>query len=185
MTNRLIKAFGIAIGYMIVSLATASSPAKHPIPPITKPYAMDKADNVATIDFWVEKGEIDTRRRLMVALDFPQTEKGAVEDAIQQQNLPIEVQVFLEEGKRRLPVPTEDNDTILATAYGTAVKADHPIAHMHLYATDGKTSNVLIAGFRATRDGHYVAIVRTTQDQPIFKDIKTMLRVDEFYNTGE
>ncbi|WP_266171072.1 hypothetical protein [Dyella subtropica] len=185
MTNRLFKALGITIGCMVGTLAAASSPPRHPIPPITKPYAMDKAGNVAAIDFWVEKGKIDTRRRLMLALDFPQTEKGAVEDAIQQQSLPIEVQVFFEEGGHRVPVPTEDNDTILATAYGAAVKADNPMAHLHLYATDGKTSNVLIAGFRATHDGHYVAVIRTTQDQPVFKDIKTTLRVDEFYNTGE
>jgi len=185
MTNSLFRAFGIAAGCVTWALATASTPPRHPALPITQPYAIDKAGHIATIDFWIEKGKVDTSRRLMLALDFPQTDKGTLEDAIQQQSLPIEAKVFFESGGHRIPVSTEDNAAILSAARGQAPKTDGTVSHLHLYATDGKTSNVLVTGFRVAHEGHYVAVVKTIQDQPLFKGINTVLRMDTFYNPGK
>jgi len=167
-------------GALHASPATTPEP---PAPPVSAPFAMDKAGATARIDFQVSPEQVKGKRRLMVALDFPQTGQGKVEDAIQQNDFPIQVEVFLLSHGESIAVPTQDNQAILQSASGKQQSAE--VAHLHLYGTNGQTSNVLITGFRPSRSGHYYAKVKTVVDLPIFTGIQTTLKVAPFYNTGE
>jgi hypothetical protein len=146
---------------------------------------MDKAGATTRISFSVREGQENLKRRFMVGLDFPQTQNHSIENAIQQKNVPVHVEVFFVDHGETIPIPTEDGEVIVSAANGSKRKASSSLANLHLHAHDGKTSYVLIAGFYLSRYGHYVAVVKTVQDLPMFKNIKTELKVDAFYNTGE
>lgn len=162
--------------------ATSATPPRPSPLPVSAPFAMDKAATSARIDFWVTPEQVKAKRRLMLALDFPQTEHGNVEDAIQQQDIPIQAEVFWVNEGKTTPIPTQDNRAILQNpAQGQQMS----IAHLHLYGTNGHTSNVLITGFYPSGPGHYFATVKTVEDRPVFSGIQTSLRVAPFYNTGE
>jgi len=170
----------------MIGVALHASPATPPQPPalpVSAQFAMDKAGATARIDFQVSPEQAKAKRRLMVALDFPQTARGQIEDAIQQNDFPVRVEVFLLSHGESIAVPTEDNQAILQSAAGH--QDDAKLAHLHLYGTNGHTSNVLIAGFRPARSGHYYAKLKTVVDLPIFAGVQTSLRVAPFYNTGE
>ncbi len=171
-----------ALSIGLTACSAASPPAQHALP-VTKIFAIDKAGSTTTIDFEVVPG-VNIRRRLMVALDFPQTQDWSIEGAIQQQNVSMRIQIFYDDHGKLTPIATQDDASILKSHYpGPAVSAG-TMARLNLYATDGKTSNVLISGFYVTHYGHYKATLTTVQDQPMFKNVKTIVRVDEFYNTG-
>ncbi len=146
---------------------------------------MDKAGQTARIDFSIVEGQANLKRRFMVGLDFPQTQDGSIENVMQQTDVPVQVQVFSVDQGKMVPIPTEDEQTIVAAANGIRTKSDTSFAKLSLYGTDGKTSNVLVAGFYLSHYGHYVAVVKTVQNFPMFTGIKTELKVDQFYNPGE
>lgn len=168
---------------LVMGAALHASPSTPSALPVSTPFAMDKAGASTRIDFQVSAAQVKTGRRLMVALDFPQTGQGHIEDAIQQQDFPVQVEVFLMDNGKPMAVSTEDNRTILQSA--AAKQGDAKLAHLHLYGTDGTTSNVLITGFRPLKPGHYYAKVKTVEDLPVFAGVPTILKVAPFYNTGE
>jgi len=182
--SRIAAQFFGCVGLLATSACSPSPPSHHALP-VMVPFAMDKAGNTTRIDFSVVEGQANLKRRFMVGLDFPQTENGSIENVIQQKSVPVQIQVFSVDQGKMMPIPTQDDDTILASANGHKTKADSPLARLSLYGTDGKTSNVLVAGFYLSHYGHYIAVVKTLQDLLMFNHIKTELKVDEFYNTGE
>lgn len=143
---------------------------------------MARAGASVRIDFTVAQAHLATRRRLMVALDFPQTRDGKLEDLILQQDLPVALNVALVQDGQLTPVPTQDNRAIIEPSQD---RADGDVVNLHLYGHDGSTSSSLLAGFYPPQPGHYTATVRTVQDQPRFEGIQTTVRVSPFYNTGE
>lgn len=120
----------------------------------------------------------------MVALDFPQTEQGLAEDALLQRDIPVRIEVFfINDDGLLTPVPIEDNRAILRPPCKTdGVKK---IAYLHLYGTDGVTSNAVLVRFHPSEPGHYFTTVTTVVDQPAFFGIRTMLKVTPFYNAGK
>ena len=171
--------------WLLTGAACSPSPPVHTALPVMMPFPMDKAGQTARIEFSVVEGQANLKRRFRVGLDFPQTEDGSIENVIQQKDVPVQVQVFSVDQGKMTPIPTQDDQTILAVANGATPKAGNDIANLHLHSHDGTTSHVLVAGFYLSHYGHYVAMVKTVKDQPMFKNIKTELKVDEFYNTGE
>lgn len=145
---------------------------------------MDKAGRSTRIEFSAIEGQANLKRRFMVGLDFPQTENDSIENAIQQKKVPLQIQVFAIDHGQTVAIPTEDDQAIVAAAHGQA-PSNTSLATLNLYGTDGKTSNVLVAGFYLPHYGHYVAVVKTIKDLPMFKNVRTQLKVDAFYNPGE
>jgi hypothetical protein len=175
--------FGLLAG-AACSSTTPSAPSGHALP-VTVPFEMDKAGQTARIEFSVIEGQANLKRRFMVGLDFPQTEDGSIEHVIQQDDVPVQVQVFSVDQGKMTAIPTQDDQGIMAAANGAKTNRESSVAKLDLYAHDGQTSNVLVAGFHLSHYGRYVAVVKTVKDLPMFKNIKTELKVDEFYNTGE
>lgn len=170
---------------MLAGVGCTSTSSANRALPVTAPFAMDKAGNTARIDFSVVEGQANLKRRFMVSLDFPQTENYSIEKIIQQKKVPVHVEVFEVDHGEMKPIPTQDDEAIVAAANGSEGRADTQLATLDLYATDGKTSSVLIAGFYASRYGHYIAVVKTVRDFSMFKNVAIELKVDEFYNTGK
>ena len=175
------------IGFFAGAACSPSTPppSVHQALPVTVPFPMDKAGQTARVEFSIVEGQANLKRRFMVGLDFPQTENDSVENAIQQKTVPLQIQVFAVDQGKMFPIQTEDDQTILAIANGVRTKSNTSFAKLSLYGTDGKTSNVLVAGFYLSHYGHYVAVVKTVQNFPMFSGIKTELKVDQFYNPGE
>ena len=171
--------------WLLTGAACSPSPPVQKALPVTVPFPMDKAGQTARIEFSVVEGQANLKRRFMVGLDFPQTQDGSIEKVIRQQDVPVQVQVFSVDQGKMTPIPTQDDQAITAAANGATTKPDSSVAKLDLYAHDGQTSNVLAAGFYLSHYGHYLAVVKTVKDLPMFKNIKTELKVDEFYNTGE
>lgn len=183
MMNKWVRVVGVLVGSLgLAACFAASPPAQHALL-VTKSFAIDKAGATTTIDFQVVPG-VNIKRRLMVALDFPQTEDGSIEDTIHQGNVSMRIEILYDDRGQLTPIATQDDDAILKSHYAGSFTPSGSLARLHLYAGDGHTSNVLISGFYVTRYGHYKAIVTTVQDLPMFRDVKTVLKVDEFYNTG-
>lgn len=185
--NTALRIAGWLVGclWLLTGAACSPSPPVHKALPVMVPFPMDKAGQTARIEFSVVEGQANLKRRFMVGLDFPQTQDGSIENVIQQKDVPVQVQVFSVDQGKTSPIPTQDEQTILAAANGAKTKMDSSVAKLDLYAHDGQTSTVLVAGFYLSHYGHYVAMVKTVKDLPMFKNIKTKLKVDEFYNTGE
>jgi len=171
--------------WLLTGAVCSPSPPVHKALPVMIPFPMDKAGQTARIEFSIVEGQANLKRRFMVALDFPQTENDSIENVIQQKNVPLQIQVFAVDQGKMVPIQTEDDQTILAVANGVRTKSNPSLAKLSLYGTDGKTSNVLVAGFYLSHYGHYVAVVKTVQNFPMFSGIKTELKVDQFYNPGE
>lgn len=143
---------------------------------------MARAGASARIDFTVTQTHLATRRRLMIALDFPQSQDGKIEDLILQQDVPVALDVVLVQNGQLIAIPVQDNRALLEPSRG---RANDDVVNLHLYGHDGRTSSGLLAGFYPPQPGHYTATVRTIQDQPRFAGIQTTLRITLFYNTGE
>lgn len=185
--NTATRIAGLLFGCFGLLSGAACSPSTpvHQALPVVVPFAMDKAGQTARIEFSVVEGQANLKRRFMVDLDFPQTEDGSIENVIQQKDVPVQIQVFSVDQGKMTPIPTQDEQTILAVANGAKTKTDSSVANLHLHAYQGGASTCLVAGFYLSHYGHYVAVVKTVKDLPMFKNIKTQLKVDEFYNTGE
>jgi len=181
---------GLLFGCIGLFAGAACSPSTPPPPghhalPVTVPFPMDKAGQTARIEFSIVEGQANLKRRFMVGLNFPQTEDGSIENVIQQKDVPVQVQVFSVDQGKMTPIQTQDDQTILAVANGATPKAGNDIANLHLHAYQEGASVCLVTGFYLSHYGHYLAVVKTVKDLPMFKNIKTELKVDEFYNTGE
>jgi hypothetical protein len=185
--NNTSRMAGLLFGCLGLLTGVACSPhaSSHDALPVMVSFPMDKAGQTARIDFSVVEGQANLKRRFMVGLDFPQTQNYSIENVIQQKTVPVHVEVFFVDHGTMTPIVTQDEEAITASANGSKPKTDSSMARLDLYAHDGQTSNVLIAGFYLSHYGRYVAIVKTVKDLPIFKNIKTELKVDKFYNTGE
>ena len=154
--------------------------------PVSLPFAVDTEGKSITIPFDVRQGEVDTKRRLMIALDVPHGPKLPAVDDIQENSRSMRVKIFYDDHGTRVPVETEDDATIVAR------NTDQPLPHsdtsqcrLELYATLDNESHISVCGFYAKRYGHYVAEVSTIEPMPAFKGIATTVRVDQFFNTGE
>lgn len=93
---------------------------------------MARAGASVRIDFTVTQAHLAARRRLMVALDFPQTRDGKLEDLILQQDLPVALNVALVQDGQLTPVPTQDNRAIIEPSRG---HADGDVVNLHCTAT--------------------------------------------------
>lgn len=171
-------------GLLSAAACTSAAPEHHALP-VMVPFNMDKAGNTARIDFSIVEGQANLKRRFMVGLDFPQSADNSIENTIQQKDVPVQVEVFRVDQGKMTPIPTQDDEAIMAAARGSRQGTETQYAKLNLYGIDATKSNVLIAGFYASQYGHYVAVVKTVQDLPMFKNVNTELKVDEFYNTGE
>jgi hypothetical protein len=184
-TSKRIAGWLVGCFWLITGAACSPSPPVNKALPATIAFPMDKAGQTARIDFSVVEGQANLKRRFMVGLDFPQTEDGSIENVIQQEDVTVQVQIFSVDEGRMTPVPTQDDRAMMAIANGAKTGTNSSVAKLDLYAHDGETSNILIAGFHLSHYGHYVAVVKTVKNLLMFKNIKTKLKVDEFYNTGE
>lgn len=175
----------VACLWLLTGAACSPSPPVHKALPVMIPFPMDKAGQTARIEFSIVEGQTNLKRRFLVGLDFPQSQDGSIENVIQQKDVPVQVQVFSVNQGKMTPIPTQDEQTFLAVANGATPKASNDIANLHLHANHGGASVCLVAGFNLSHYGHYLAVVKTVKDLPMFKNVKTELKVDEFYNTGE
>jgi len=130
---------------------------------------MTRAGASARIDFTVTQAHLATRRRLMVALDFPQTQDGKLEDSLLQQDVPVALDVVLVQNGQLIAIPIQDYRALLEPSRG---RANSDVVNLHLYGHDGSTSSGVLAGFYPPQAGHYTAAVRTIQDQPRFAGIR-------------
>ena len=154
--------------------------------PVSVPFAVDTEGKSITIPFDVRQGEINTKRWLMIALDVPHgPDLPAVVD-VRTKARSMRVKIFYDDHGVRIPVETEDDDTVIAR------NTDEPLPHsdmsmcrLDLYGTLDDESHIAVCGFYTTRYGHYVAEVSTIEPLPEFKGVATTIRVDTFYNTGE
>jgi len=154
--------------------------------PVSAPFSIDTEGKSITLPFDVRQGEVDTKRRLMIALDVPYGPKLPAVDDVRMNSRSMRVKVFFDDHGVRVPVETEDDDTVIAR------NTDKPLPHsdmstciLNLYGTLDDESHIAVCGFYAKRYGHYVAEVTTMEPLPAFKGIATTIRVDKFYNTGE
>lgn len=154
--------------------------------PVSVPFAVDAPGEKITIPFDVHEGDVDTKRRLMIALDVPHGPDLPAVDDVRINPRTMRVKVFYDDRGTRVPIETEDDETIIAR------NTDKPMPHgdpatcqLDLYATLDHESHIAVCGFYAKRYGHYVAEVSTVETLPAFKGIATTIRVDAFYNTGE
>jgi hypothetical protein len=154
--------------------------------PVLVPFAIDTEGKSITIPFDVRQGEVDIERGLMVALDVPNgPDLPAVED-VRVNSRSMRVKVFYDDHGVRIPVETEDVETVFARNTGKPQPHSDPsICLLHLYSILDDESHIAVCGFYAKRYGHYVAEVSTIESLPAFKGIVTTILVDEFYNTGK
>ena len=150
------------------------------------PFAVDTAGKRITIPFDVRQSDIDTRHRLMIALDVPRgPELPAVTD-VRINSRSMRVNVFFDDHGVRMPVDVEDDDTVIARNTGKQIPyRERSMCRLDLYGSLDDESHIAICGFNVERLGHYVAEVSITEPLPAFKGIATTLRVDRFYNTGK
>jgi len=154
--------------------------------PVSVPFAVDTEGKSITIPFDVREGEVDTKRRLMIALDVPRGPDLPAVDDVRMNSRSMRVKVFYNDRGVRIPVETEDDATVIARNTDKPLPhSDMSICQLDLYGTLDDESHIAICGFYAKRYGHYVAEVSTIEALSEFKGIDTVLRVDKFYNTGE
>jgi hypothetical protein len=154
--------------------------------PVSVRFAVDKEGKSVTIPFDVREGEMDMKRRLMIALDVPNgPDLPAVKDVVHNSRT-MRVRVFYEQQGVRTPVETEDDDTIIARNTGKPLPhSDMSACRLDLYGTLDDEFHIAVCGFFAKRYGHYVAEISTVEPLPAFEAIGTRVRVDQFYNTGK
>lgn len=154
--------------------------------PVSVPFAVDAGGKSISIPFDVRPGEVDAKHRLMIALDVPYgPDLPAVKD-VRMNSRSMRVKIFYDDHGVRVPVETEDDDTVIARNTGKPLPhGDMSICRLDLYGTLDDESHIAICGFYVKRFGHYVAEVSTLEPLPAFAGIATTLRVDKFYNTGE
>lgn len=154
--------------------------------PVSIPFAVDAGGKSIAIPFDVRPGDMDAKHRFMIALDVPYgPDLPAVKD-VRMNSRSMRVKVFYDDHGVRVPVETEDDDTVIARNRGRPLPhRDMSICRLDLYATLDDESHIAICGFYVKQFGHYVAEVSTIEPLPAFEGIATKLRVDKFYNTGE
>ncbi|MDR3443612.1 MULTISPECIES: hypothetical protein [unclassified Dyella] len=182
MKRHISKIFAFAVltaGFLLQ--AACSSSTGLPKVLASAPLSMDKAGVSTSIDFTVSEATVATKHRLMVALDFPQTKSMKLENAMQQEDMPVALEVVYVTDGNTTPIPTQDDKGVSTRTW----KTGSGVANLHLYATNGDTSYVLIAGFYPTKPGSYRATVKTVKDQPLFSGVNGVVKVQPFYNTGE
>jgi len=184
-----------ALAGLFVACVMVTGPGAYGVPtskkppgtfPVSVPFAIDAEGKSITIPFDVRPGEVDMKRRLMIALDVPHGPTlPAIED-VQENSRSMRVTIVYDDHGVRIPIETEDDATIVAR------NTDQPLPHgdrsqcrLELYATLDNESHISVCGFYAKRYGHYVAEISTIEPLPAFKGIATTVRVDAFYNTGE
>lgn len=164
----------------------------HPVAPplVTVPFAMDKSGATARVDFTIERNRL-TKRRMMIALEFPKSPDFSIERALEQNAPAVRVAIFREDQGRWTTIPIEGYEELARAVPGAPVSdgSAHPLPgprniRLHLYGWND-TSSVLIGGFSPTEPGHYYATIETLEDVPMFSGVRTVLKVDDFYNTGK
>ena len=135
--------------------------------PVSVPFAVDAEGTSITTPFDVREGEVNAKRRLMIALDVPHgPDLPAVED-VRMNSRSVRVKVFYDDHGVLIPVETADDDTIVARNTDKPLPhSDMTICRLDLYATLDNESHIAVCGFYATRYGHYVAEVLTIETLP-------------------
>lgn len=154
--------------------------------PVSVLFAIDAEGKSISIPFDVRRGEVDTKHRLMVAMDVPHGPDLPAVDDVRVNSRFIRVKVFFDDHGVRVPVETEDDDTVVArNTDKPRPHGDTSLCRLNLYGTLDNESHIAVCGFYAKRYGHYVAEVSTIEPLPVFKGVDTTIRVDRFYNAGE
>nr|WP_199040389.1 DUF5625 family protein [Dyella sp. ASV24] len=182
MKRRLSKTFtlaALAIGLALQAACSSSSGLPEVL--ASAPLTMDKAGATTSVDFTVTEAHIAKYRRLMVALNFPKTNDRKLEDAIRNKKVSMEVEVVQIHDGQSIPIATQDYD---ANRDGSR-HIGNAIANLNLYGADADSSLVLIAGFYPPKPGSYRATVKTIEDQPLFEGVDSIIKVEQYYNTGE
>lgn len=159
-------------------------------PLVAVPFAMDKSGATTRLDFTIEPHRL-TRRRMMIALEFPKSSDFSIERALEQNAPTARIAIFREDRGTWTPIPIDSYEDLARVTPaapardGTAPPRSGPRSvRLHLYGWND-TSSVLLAGFSPTEPGHYYATIETLDDFPMFSGVRTVLNVDDFYNTGE
>src|ERR1700743_2839789 len=154
--------------------------------PVSVPFAVDTEGKSITIPFDVRQGEVNTKRRLMIALDVPHGPDLPAVDDVQTKSRSMRVKIFYDDHGVRVPIETGDDETIIARNTDKArPHSDTSRCRLQLYSSLDNEAHIVVCGFFASRYGHYIAEVSTIEPLPEFAGIATALRVDQFFNTGE
>lgn len=148
----------------------------------TTPLPMDRAGAAARMEFTLSAEQVKRASKLglMVALEFPKTQTFRLEDAIHDTHMPVAVDVAYVENGQAASILANNPQPASSPAPG-----NENVTALHMHGWDNATSFVLIAKFRPSQPGHYVATVKTVQDQPLFTGVPTTVKVAGPYNPGE
>lgn len=143
---------------------------------------MDRADATARMEFTLSPEQVERTSKLglMVALEFPKTKDSRIEDAIHNSNMPVAVDVTYVENGQSTSILGKNPQLANSASPGYG-----NVTALHMHGWDNRTSFVLVARFHPSLPGHYVATVKTVQDQPLFAGIPTTVKVAGPYNPGE
>lgn len=154
--------------------------------PVSAAFALDASGNSITIPFDINSGNVDAKRHLMIGVDVPHAPDFPAVDDVRLHTRLIRVRIVYDDHGTRVPIETEDTETIIAGNTGKPrPRTDPTVCRLHLYAGLDDESNLSACGFYAKRDGHYIAEISTIEPMPAFKGVATTVRVDDYYNTGE
>lgn len=194
---RSFRLWGLLLGGLLVSSCAGAHDDSYaflsPKLPVTQAFAMDKAGNRASIDFWVVPGQNDLKHRYMVSLNFQRGNDKDLIDFFKKTKEPVtvKVKVFQVKNQTETRITAQDESDIRSSLGQSGYpapsqeKTSNAYAYLSVYGWDSHTLNVLVAGFRLNAYGHYRADIETVQDQPIFKGVKSDVKIEDFYNTGE
>jgi len=161
--------------------AACSDASRQPEVLASAPLPMDKAGASATVDFTLTKAHIALDPHFMLALNFPQTQEMKVEDLMHDKGVLVKVEIVQLQGAQGHPIRTQDY-----AAYRNDNWQNGQVpSRLHLYATNGRTSYVLIAGFYPPGPGQYRATITTLENQPLLSGIDSEIKVEHYYNMGE
>lgn len=154
--------------------------------PVSTPFSLDATGKSITIPFDIHSGKVEAKRHLMIGVDVPHAANSPAVDDVRLHTRLLRVRVVYDDHGTRVPIETEDTETIIAGNTGKPrPRADSTVCRLHLYAAVDDESNLSVCGFYAKRDGHYIAEISTIEPMPAFKGVATTVRVDDYYNTGE
>jgi len=159
------------------------------------PFSINKAGNVAKIDFQAQPGAVDLKKTYMVKLTFDRAQNrdplSLLEGRPPRTLLPIKAKVTRIDGKSREAVTIMDNSQFLGNIDiekypgTTPENPKEDVVYAFLYGSTGTHGYICIARFNLSSYGHYQVEIETVQDQPIFDNVKSSLTIEERFNLGE
>lgn len=153
--------------------------------------ALDKVGVPVVLHFNVGPAAIKSGRRAMLAIVYPQSGDGKVEDCIRRTEPAFKVALQRDAPGAPMALAIEDDRTILSKGGNQKVgPASGPlssaeVARLALATTDGHAALALIGGFRPTGTGSFTATITSLPGTSCFAGVSGKVIVDEFYNTGK